>query len=77
MKDWERMLLDRTIFHAENPLARMCFGNVVLYVDANLNQMPNKKKAKGRIDIVAAGIDSIAMHSLQPPHIDIFYAPEI
>ena len=77
MKDWERMLLDKEIFHAENPLARMCFGNVVLDVDSNLNQKPDKKKAKARIDIIAAGINSIAMHSLKPAYVDIFYSPDI
>ena len=77
MKNWERMLLDREIYHAENPLARMCFGNVVLYVDSNLNQKPDKKKAKNRIDIISAGITSIAMHSAKPAPVDIFYSPEV
>lgn len=77
MKNWERMLLDKQIFHSDNPVTRMCFCNVKLYVDSNLNQKPDKIKSKGRIDTVAAGINSIAMHSLRPAQVDIFYSPEL
>lgn len=78
MKTWEKMILDKEIFHERHPVARWCFGNVKLFVDSNLNQKPDKIKSRGRIDIIAASLNSIATHRLTPENLlDIFYVPDI
>lgn len=77
MKKMEKLILDRELYHDENPCARWNFGNVRLYQDINNNYKPHKQKSTGRIDIIAAAIDSVAMHELQPESEDIFFVPDI
>lgn len=75
MKQYEKLILDRKIYHVYNPCARWNFGNVRLYTDINGNYKPDKSKSTGRIDITMSAIDSIAMHMAKPAKRSIFYAP--
>lgn len=77
MKKYEKLLLDRKLFHEDNPCARWNFGNVRLYTDANDNYKADKHKSIGRIDVIISAIISIAMHMAQPARASIFYAPKI
>lgn len=76
MKQLEKMILERQIYHDDNPCVRWNFGNVRLYQDINNNYKPHKQKSTGRIDTIAASINSIAMHELKPEFEDIFYVPD-
>lgn len=76
MKKYEKLILDRKIFHPPHPCARWNFGNVKLYSDINNNYKPDKRKSTGRIDITMSSIDSIAMHMMKPQKTSLFYAPE-
>lgn len=77
MKKYEKLILDRKLFHDGNPCARWCFGNVRLYTDANENYKADKGRSTERIDITVSAITSIAMHMAQPSRANIFYAPKI
>ena len=77
MKEWEKMIMDKVIFHEYNPVARWCFGNVKLFIDSNRNQKPDKIKSRGRIDVIAAALNSVATHRLTPiSNLDVFYVPD-
>ncbi len=75
MKKYEKLILDRKLYHIYNPCARWNFGNVRLYTDINNNYKPDKHKSTSRIDITMAAIDSIAMHMAHPAKTNIFYSP--
>jgi phage terminase large subunit-like protein len=60
MKEMERLYRSGEITHEHNPVARWCWGNVVVQIDGNENMKPDKKRAKDRIDITVAEI--IAMN---------------
>lgn len=74
-KDFERMILNRQIFHEHNPVARWCFGNARLYIDVNGNQKLDKHKSIDRIDVTVSAEISIAMHMMKPIRSSVFYAP--
>ena len=76
MKKYEKLILDRKLYHEDNPCARWNFGNVRLYTDANDNYKADKHKSVERIDIIISAITSIAMHMAQPAKANIFYAPK-
>jgi phage terminase large subunit-like protein len=46
--------------HEANPVARWCWGNVVVAVDGNENIKPMKNKSADRIDLTCALIDAMA-----------------
>lgn len=75
-KKMETLILDKKLFHEDNPCARWCFGNCRLQQDINGNYMLNKQKSTGRIDVMASAVDSIAMYELQPECDDIFFVPD-
>lgn len=77
MKKYEKLLLDRKLYHEDNPCVRWNFGNVRLYTDANDNYKADKHKSIGRIDVIISAIISVAMHMAQPARVSIFYAPKI
>lgn len=61
MKELEIMLAKKTLTHENNPVARWCFGNVVVYTDGNENLKPMKNKSHERIDLTLALIDAMAI----------------
>lgn len=60
MKMIEQLMKRGLMSHEENPLARWCWGNVVVAVDGNENIKPMKNKSKDRIDLTVALINAMA-----------------
>jgi len=60
MKEIERLLRTGQLTHDKNPLARWCFGNVIVATDGNENIKPMKNKSIERIDLIVALIDAMA-----------------
>jgi phage terminase large subunit-like protein len=60
MKEIERLLRKGQLTHDKNPLARWCFGNVIVATDGNENIKPMKNKSIERIDLMVALIDAMA-----------------
>lgn len=61
MKEIERLLKSGFMTHEKNPLARWCFGNVVVATDGNNNIKPMKNKSRERIDVTVALINAMAI----------------
>lgn len=61
MKEIERLLRSGQMSHDFNPLARWCFGNVIVATDGNENIKPMKNKSFERIDLIVALIDAMAV----------------
>lgn len=61
MKEIERLLKTGQMTHEKNPVARWCFGNVVIAMDGNGNIKPMKNKSRDRIDITVALINAMAV----------------
>lgn len=63
----ERAITSRTIRHNHNPALLWMVGNAIAIQDNNGNVRPSKKRSRGRIDGVVAGV--IAMQrALSPDH---------
>ncbi len=60
MKMIEQLMKRGLMSHEKNPLARWCWGNVVVAVDGNENIKPMKNKSKDRIDLTVALINAMA-----------------
>jgi phage terminase large subunit-like protein len=60
MKTIELLLKKGMLTHEKNPVARWCFGNVVVAVDGNENIKPMKNKSKDRIDLFVALVNAMA-----------------
>lgn len=60
MKTIERFMKAGHLTHEKNPVARWCWGNVVVAVDGNENIKPMKNKSKERIDLIVALINAMA-----------------
>ena len=60
MKEIERLLRTGELTHDKNPLARWCFGNVIVATDGNMNIKPMKNKSIEKIDPIVALIDAMA-----------------
>jgi phage terminase large subunit-like protein len=60
MKLIEQLMKRGLMTHEKNPLARWCWGNVVVAVDGNENIKPMKNKSKDRIDVTVALINAMA-----------------
>ncbi|QKS71915.1 terminase large subunit [Paenalkalicoccus suaedae] len=65
MKTIERFMKSKFLTHEKNPLARWCFGNVVVAVDGNENVKPMKNKSHERIDLTVAMINAMATAMLE------------
>ena len=61
MKEIERLFRVGGLTHEQNPVARWCFGNIVIYVDGNENIKPMKNKSKDRIDLIVALINAMSI----------------
>jgi phage terminase large subunit-like protein len=59
MKTIERLMKRGEFTHEENPVARWCWGNVVVAVDGNENIKPMKNKSVDRIDLTVAMINAM------------------
>lgn len=64
MKMIEQLMKRGLMTHEKNPLARWCWGNVVVAVDGNENIKPMKNKSKERIDVTVALINAMATAQL-------------
>ena len=60
MKAIERLMKMGSLTHEKNPVARWCWGNVVVAVDGNENIKPMKNKSRERIDVTVALINAMA-----------------
>ncbi len=61
MKEIERLLRAEQLTHEVNPVARWCFGNVVVATDGNENIKPMKNRSKDRIDLMVGAINAMAV----------------
>ena len=60
MKMIETLMKRGLMTHEKHPVARWCWGNVVVAVDGNENIKPMKNKSKERIDLTCALINAMA-----------------
>lgn len=60
MKMIEQLMKRGLMSHEKNPLARWCWGNVVVATDGNENIKPMKNKSTERIDLTVALINAMA-----------------
>jgi phage terminase large subunit-like protein len=60
MKEIERTLRTGEMTHLNNPVARWCFGNIIIATDGNENIKPMKNKSLERIDLIVALITTMA-----------------
>ncbi|AOY76676.1 terminase large subunit [Clostridium formicaceticum] len=60
MKTIERLIKSGGLTHEKNPVARWCWGNVVVAVDGNENIKPMKNLSRDRIDLTVAMINAMA-----------------
>lgn len=60
-KELEKMITAGQLEHFSNPVARWCFGNVVLKKDPSGQIMPDKSKSQFKIDLVAALVNAKAV----------------
>ncbi|MEV2286708.1 terminase TerL endonuclease subunit [Paenibacillus larvae] len=60
MKFIEQLLKRGLMTHEVNPVARWCWGNVIVAVDGNENIKPMKNKSRDRIDLIVAMINAMA-----------------
>lgn len=60
MKMIEQLMKRGLMTHENNPLARWCWGNVVVAMDGNENIKPMKNKSRERIDVTVALINAMA-----------------
>jgi len=55
-KGFERLLLQRTLRHGDNPVFTYCAKNVAIWTDANDNIKPSRRSSGGKIDTIVAAI---------------------
>ncbi|WP_340395287.1 terminase TerL endonuclease subunit [Paenibacillus sp. FSL E2-0177] len=60
MKMIEQLMKRGLMSHEINPVARWCWGNIVVAMDGNENIKPMKNKSKERIDLIVAMINAMA-----------------
>mgnify|MGYP001188993522 FL=1 len=60
MKMIEQLMKRGLLTHEKNPVARWCWGNIVVTVDGNENIKPMKNKSKDRIDLIVAMVNAMA-----------------
>lgn len=73
MKMIERLLKSGNMTHEKHPVARWCWGNVVVAVDGNENLKPMKNKSVERIDITVAMINAMATAILNEKNTESIY----
>lgn len=60
MKLIEQLMKRGLMTHEVNPVARWCWGNIVVEMDGNENIKPMKNKSRERIDLIVAFINAMA-----------------
>lgn len=65
-KEFERVILEKTLRHGGNPVLRWMASNVAAEIDASGNIKPSKKKSTERIDGIVAGVMAVGRVMLQP-----------
>jgi phage terminase large subunit-like protein len=66
MKRTQELVLEHDLDPSTNPVLRWNAGNLKARVDANDNVAPCKRKSRGRIDGMTAGITALSRALLQP-----------
>ena len=61
MNEIERLMKSGAMTHEVNPVARWCWGNVIVAMDGNGNIKPMKNKSIERIDLIVAMINGMAL----------------
>jgi len=69
MKEAEKMLIDRSIEHDDNPVMRWMVGNVVPKEDSDERRKPDRSKSADKIDGVVAWLMALG-RAIQEEHID-------
>ena len=74
-KEFEARVVDGTLLHGGNPIARWMANNVSVYMDGNGNFRPDKKKSTERIDFISATVSAIAVElaGVEPAVVDSWY----
>jgi len=65
-KDFEADVLEGLVDAGHNPLLAWCASNVVVQQDNKDNIYPTKKKSRGRIDPIIAGLIGRKLAALDP-----------
>jgi phage terminase large subunit-like protein len=65
VKDFETLVMSGKVRIRRNPLFLWSFSNVMVVMDCNGNQRPDKAKSGDKIDVVIAGIMCIARCHLE------------
>ncbi|MBT2215845.1 terminase large subunit [Virgibacillus dakarensis] len=73
MKGIEQLMKRGELTHEKNPVARWCWGNVVIATDGNENIKPMKNKSKERIDVTVAMINAMATAIVMGESVDSVY----
>jgi len=71
MKEIERLSKTGQLTHEAHPVARWCWGNVVIVVDGNGNIKPMKNKCKEKIDLIVAMINAMARAMQDAQKVDV------
>lgn len=74
----ERLVYDKKLMHAGNPVLRYCAQNVSLLMDSNGNFRPDKKKSTARIDCIVATVMALSravLHVKETPLDDFINNP--
>jgi len=71
MKEIERLAKTGQLTHEAHPVARWCWGNVVIVVDGNGNIKPMKNKCKEKIDLIVAMINAMARAMQDAQKVDV------
>ncbi|MUV39467.1 hypothetical protein JNUCC1_03345 [Lentibacillus sp. JNUCC-1] len=73
MKAIEQLMKRGDMTHEANPVARWCWGNVVIATDGNENIKPMKNKSRERIDVTVALINAMATAIVMGESVDSVY----
>lgn len=71
-KELERMILLGDLKHDGNPVMTWNISNVVLRVDKNLNECPDKKDSKDKIDGVSALVTGLRLAITEPDNSSVY-----
>jgi len=66
MKELERAVLRKIVHHESNPVMRWMFSNIAVKMDHTGSIMPDKSKAKAKIDGIAALLDALSRWVVTP-----------
>ena len=70
-KELESWVVSKKMIHGGNPVLTWMAGNAVAVEDGKANVMLSKKKAKGKIDGIAALVMAVGRHMLKPESVGL------